>query len=155
MTKADDRIEPVRSQVEVELPQRDAFEFFTSHISRWWPLETHSVSQERAETAVFELAEGGEIFELAENSERIPWGTISVFDPPDRLVFTWHPGRDPESAQEVEVRFTPAGNGTRVSVEHRGWEALGEKAAETRDRYDEGWSYVLGECYRKGTTNLA
>lgn len=155
MTMTENRIEPVRSNVEVELSQRDAFELFTSHISRWWPLRTHSVSQDRAETVVFELTEGGEIFELAENSERIPWGTVSTFDPPERVVFTWHPGREAETAQEVEVRFVSTESGTRVELEHRGWEALGEKALEIRSQYGSGWAHVLGECYVKGSLNYS
>ncbi|MBW3670949.1 MAG: SRPBCC domain-containing protein [Acidobacteria bacterium] len=143
-------IEPVRSVVEVELEQKEAFEFFTSHLSRWWPLEAYSVSGKRTETAVFELAEGGEIFELAENSERITWGTVLLFEPPSRLIFSWHPGRDADTAQEVEVTFESTSSGTRVSLEHRGWEALGEDAQKIREPYVNGWAYVLGECYRKG-----
>lgn len=147
---AESELEPVRSEVEIELTQREAFEFFTSHLSRWWPLRTHSVSGERAETAVFELAEGGEIFELAENSEKITWGTVLLFEPPSRLIFSWHPGRDSETAQEVEVRFDSIDSGTRVSLEHRGWEALGDDAEQIRDQYVSGWDHVLGTCYREG-----
>lgn len=143
-------IEPVTSEVEVELPQREAFEFFTSHLSRWWPLETHSVSGKRTETAIFELGEGGEIFELAENSEKVLWGTVLEFQPPERVVFSWHPGRPPETAQEIEVRFEATPGGTRVSLEHRGWESFGEGAGKTRELYVGGWAYVLGECYSEG-----
>lgn len=143
-------IEPVRSSVEVDLPPNEAFEFFTSHLSRWWPLETHSVSRERAETAIFELSEGGEIFELAENSEKIIWGTVLIFEPPKRLMFSWHPGRPTETAQEVEVIFQKSGAGTLVSLEHRGWEALGDQAESIRKPYVSGWEYVLGQCFREG-----
>lgn len=144
------RIEPVRSEVEVALSQQQAFEFFTAHLSRWWPLETYSVAGARTETAVFELAQGGEIFELAENSEKHLWGTVKEFEPPRRVVFSWHPGRDADTAQEVEVTFEETATGTRVMLEHRGWEALGDAASKTRDQYVPGWAHVLGECYRKG-----
>ena len=144
-------IEPVRAEVEVGLSRQEAFEFFTAHLSRWWPLETHSVAGERTETAVFELAQGGEIFELAENSEKHLWGTVKVFEPPHRVVFSWHPGRDPQSAQEIEVTFDETPTGARVRLEHRGWEALGADAAKIRDRYVPGWAHVLGDCYGKGT----
>ena len=51
---------------------------------------------------------------------------------------------DPEAAAptEVEVRFTPDGDGTRVVLEHRHWERLGEGAAGA-GRYDGGWVMVL------------
>ncbi len=142
-------IEPVRSEVEVSLSPQQAFEFFTVHLSRWWPLESYSVSGKRCETAIFELAEGGEIFELAENSEKFVWGTVRIFEPPSRIVFSWHPGSPAEFAQEVEVLFRPSSAGTHVSLEHRGWKALGDRAESTRSQYVPGWAHVLGE-YRDG-----
>jgi uncharacterized protein YndB with AHSA1/START domain len=40
---------------------------------------------------------------------------------------------------EVEVAFTSTGDGgTRIDLEHRGWEALGPDAAK-RQGYDDGW----------------
>jgi hypothetical protein len=42
------------------------------------------------------------------------------------------------------VRFVPDGDGSRVELEHRGWERLGEAAAEAREGYDTGWDTVLG-----------
>jgi uncharacterized protein YndB with AHSA1/START domain len=50
---------------------------------------------------------------------------------------------DAEAATEVEVRFTPDGAGTRVELEHRGWERLGATAAESREGYNGGWNEVL------------
>jgi hypothetical protein len=38
------------------------------------------------------------------------------------------------------VRFAPEGEGTRVELEHRGWEKSG---AGERSSYDGGWEYVL------------
>jgi uncharacterized protein YndB with AHSA1/START domain len=57
---------------------------------------------------------------------------------------SWHPGRPLAVAQEVEVRFTPEGDGTRVDLEHRGWETLGVEAADARASYEGGWRTVLG-----------
>ncbi|HSR40950.1 MAG TPA: SRPBCC domain-containing protein, partial [Longimicrobiales bacterium] len=73
-----------------------------------------------------------------------PWGDVRVWDPPRRLVFGWHPGRDPSTAQEVDVTFEPEREGTRVRLEHRGWDLLGPEARETRQGYDSGWTRVLG-----------
>jgi hypothetical protein len=42
---------------------------------------------------------------------------------------------------EVEVRFAEDGTGTRVDLEHRGWE---KRTAEDRAAYDTGWDQVLG-----------
>jgi uncharacterized protein YndB with AHSA1/START domain len=43
----------------------------------------------------------------------------------------------------VEVTFTDEGRRTRVDLEHRGWENLGERAAEARQGYGQGWPAVL------------
>ena len=44
----------------------------------------------------------------------------------------------------IDVRFSEAGGGTRVDLEHSHWERLGPDGAETRDGYNEGWDLVLG-----------
>jgi hypothetical protein len=45
------------------------------------------------------------------------------------------------------VRFEVAGDGTAVSIEHRGWERLGAVAEERRERNRRGWGGVI-ERYR-------
>lgn len=41
------------------------------------------------------------------------------------------------------MRFVADGNRTRVDLEHRGWERLGERGVETRRGYDGGWDEVF------------
>jgi hypothetical protein len=41
------------------------------------------------------------------------------------------------------VRFVAEGDGTRVELEHRGWERYGDDAAETCSSYNSGWDVVL------------
>ena len=68
------------------------------------------------------------------------------WEPPHRLVLTWHPGRDADDSSEVEVRFAAAdGGGTRVELEHRGWERFGEDAVARRRAYvgPGAWGHVL------------
>ena len=67
----------------------------------------------------------------------------SPWEPPSRVGYTWHPGRGEETAQEVEVTFTPEGDGTRVDIRHWGWEKLGDRLDETIASYNEGWDMVL------------
>ena len=56
---------------------------------------------------------------------------------------TWHPGRDKETAQEIEVRFASEGAGTRVEIVHTGWERGGADVGEQMANYDRGWGTVL------------
>lgn len=141
-------IQPVRVEVTVTRSPRDAFRLFTEEIHTWWPLATHSVGQESTKTCAVEGRVGGRIFERLDDGSEESWGTLLAWEPPALLRFTWHPGRPPETAQEVTVRFQAAGpDRTRVELVHRGWEHYGEGAAAMRDQYLTGWAHVLGECY--------
>ena len=142
-------IAPVRKTLTVPLPPEKAFQLFTTGIATWWPLATHSVGQSKAATVIMEGCAGGRFYERASDGKTATWGEVRVWDPPRRLVYSWHPGRPADTAQEVEIRFTPSGSSTRVELEHRGWEALGDSAAATRDNYDTGWNRVFNDCYGK------
>ena len=137
------RIEPLRRAVDVRCPPAEAFRLFTDQIDAWWPLATHSVGQAKAAGCVFESRVGGRIYETHDDGSLHLWGTVTAWEPPARVVFSWHPGRDASTAQEVELSFTDTGVGTRVELEHRGWEILGDRAAGTREAYDSGWAGVL------------
>jgi uncharacterized protein YndB with AHSA1/START domain len=138
-------LEPLRKSVTVRRTPAEAFEIFTARLERWWPLARFSIFQEQAASCGFEPRVGGAVYEVSAAGERRTWGTLLAWEPPQRLVMTWHPGRDPDTAQEVELRFTAVAGGTRVDLEHRGWQSLGEQAAESREGYDHGWPAVLSE----------
>ena len=139
--------ESVRKSIVVPLSQTDAFRLYTEGIATWWPLKTHSLAKERAATVVLEARVGGRVYERTAEGEERDWGTVVVCESPTRLVHTWHLGRGEATAQEVEVRFAPEGEGTRVDLVHTGWERYGQGAAEAIASYETGWGYVLGECY--------
>lgn len=140
-------MEPLRKSVTVGKPVEQAFNLFTAGLARWWPLGRYSVSQERAITCVMEPRVDGSLYELRDDGERFLWGRVLVWDPPHRVVFSWHPGRDAETAQEVEIRFSAQGHSTRVDLEHRDWAKLGDRARETREGYERGWDVVLGQHF--------
>jgi len=137
----------ITKSVMVARSPEDAFRLFTEGIATWWPLRTHSVAREHAETAVVEGFVGGRIYERTVDGEEILWGTIVAWQPPERLVYTWHPGREADTRQDVEMRFTPGTDGTRVELAHRGWERLGDEAPAAIRDYETGWDFVLGACY--------
>jgi uncharacterized protein YndB with AHSA1/START domain len=137
----------LRKSVRVARPPEQAFRLYTDGISTWWPLATHSVAEGDADTVVFESGPGGRIYERAKDGTEHLWGTVTVWEPPERFVHTWHPGRPEATRQLVEMRFLPDGHGTRVEVVHTGWEELGDEAPRTYASYDTGWDYVLDERY--------
>lgn len=140
-------LEPVRKTVTVKKTPAEAFEIFTAKLASWWPLSQFSIYQAEAVTCAFEPRSGGDVYETSRSGERSVWGRILAWEPPDRFVMTWHPGRDADTAQEVEVRFAAVAGGTRVELTHRGWEKLGAEAAPTRESYDSGWETVFGERF--------
>jgi uncharacterized protein YndB with AHSA1/START domain len=104
----------------VEVAPAAAFEIFTAEVDAWWrrgPRFRRSDGPMR-----FEPGPGGALYEGATEL-----GRVLAWEPPARLVFTWR-GADfaPDESTEVEVRFDPDPRGTRVSVQHRGWDALAD-----------------------------
>lgn len=135
--------EPVRKSVEVAVPVEAAFRAFHERIADWWPLKTHSVFHEDAADVVFEPRAGGRIYEISSSGEENDWARITTWEPSSRFVCAWQPNTEPGPETEIEVRFTPNGAGTRVELEHRGWEVLGDRADAARGEYDAGWGKLL------------
>jgi len=138
-------LEPVRKELKVNLSAEAAFRLFTEGLNKWWPLATHSVGEENAEKCFFEGRVGGRIYEVMKDGKQADWGKVLVWEPYDKVSFTWHPGRISDTAQEVTVTFSESSGGTIVELVHTGWEALGEKAATARNGYVTGWDFVLGK----------
>jgi uncharacterized protein YndB with AHSA1/START domain len=137
------KIEPVRKELKVRLTKEAAFKLFTAEIGTWWPLPSHSVGGDDAQTCYFEGRAGGRIYEVMSDGREAEWGRVVTWEPYDRVVFTWYPGRTPVSAQEVTVTFSDFPGGTRVELVHVGWEIRGADAQTDRDGYDMGWDFVL------------
>jgi uncharacterized protein YndB with AHSA1/START domain len=127
----------VRRQVVVGAPIDRAFTVFTGRFGDFKPPEHNLLGAPVAET-VFEPRAGGHIVDRAADGSECRWARILVFDPPDRVVFSWDISpqwtiqADPARASEVEVRFyAESPTRTRVELEHRhidrhgpGWEAV-------------------------------
>jgi uncharacterized protein YndB with AHSA1/START domain len=136
-------IESVRKTVTVECTVEEAFRLFTRDALSWWPVESHSIHGAVSQV-VFEPHAGGEVYELSPTGERGHWATVVTWDPPGRLVLAWNVLAREGSETEVEIRFVPDGDRTRVELEHRGWERVAENAAGKRADYETGWDFVLG-----------
>jgi uncharacterized protein YndB with AHSA1/START domain len=149
MSKMQTVVDPVRKTVNVACGVEQAFRVFTVEIGTWWPTHSHSVGDGEITEVVFEQQAGGRIYERYAEGGEGDWGHVLEWDPPNRFVMSWYPAHPPAEGTELEVRFTPVGGGTRVELEHRGWEARGEQAAEARASYDNGWETVLGYYNRK------
>lgn len=134
---------PIKRSVSVSWDQETAFKRFTAGFADWWPSKTHSIGGEKLERIVFEQQAGGRIYEEHNDGRRFQWGQVVLWEPPMRVKFTWHPSRDPSTAQDVEIQFVREGNGTRLELTSSGWERWGKGAKRAHRGYDVGWGYVL------------
>jgi uncharacterized protein YndB with AHSA1/START domain len=149
-------VAPVRKSVTVDRPVAEAFRLFTDEMATWWPLRSHSVNEESTETVVFEPRAGGRVYERRRDGPISYWAEVTVWEPPRRFVLAWRPNPDAPAATELEITFTPEGGRTRVDLEHRGWERLGEIAELKRTEYEAGWEGLLNlYAGRSGDNGLA
>jgi len=134
---------PIVRSVSVPWDQAAAFERFTARFGEWWPSHTHSIGEKRIARVVFEMRIDGRIFEKHKDDRRFQWGQITSWDPPRSVGFTWHPSRDPSTAQDVTVEFLAQGAGTEVRLTSSGWERWGKGAKGAQRMYSAGWNYML------------
>ena len=115
--------QPIRRSVHVDCPIEDAFRFFTEHFAEWWPLASHSLAAEDAETCAIEPWVGGRLLERTRSGEEREWGTVTTWEPVTRIVFSWHPGARYSQNQTIDILFRADAAGTEVILTHYGWEA--------------------------------
>jgi uncharacterized protein YndB with AHSA1/START domain len=140
----------VTKSVTVRAPRTRAFAVFTEKFVTWWPASHHIGAAELAD-AIIEPEVGGRWYERGVDGSECDWGRVLAYDPPDRIVLSWHLqgdwtyDPDPEKASEVEVRFVEDEPGTtRVELAHRHI----ERHAVPEDVYSGvdapgGWSGIL------------
>lgn len=139
---------PVRKSIFVSASQEHAFEVFTSGIGRWWP-KSHKIGPADLDRPVIEPHQGGRWYELDVDGSECEIGKVALWEPPTRLILIWQLtpefAYDPDLVTEVEVRFTPEAGGTRVDLEHRDLERMGDKAEAMRETVSGpgGWPGLL------------
>jgi uncharacterized protein YndB with AHSA1/START domain len=128
----------IRKTLLVDFAPAEAFELFTTRASSWWPMTTHSYGGDKVKEVVFEPRVGGSVHEVTDEGTA-QWARVLEWEPPHRLVLEWLIGKC--SGTEVEVRFSPEGPGSRLELEHRGWDRI--EAPAEREGYAGGWDVVL------------
>jgi uncharacterized protein YndB with AHSA1/START domain len=134
---------PIARAVSVSWPAGEAFRRFTEDFGAWWPRYTHSIGGRRVTRVVLEPRVGGALYEEHSDGTRYAWGTVTAFEPPRRIAFTFHASYAERDAQQVEISFTPEASGTRVELVASGWEKIGDAARRSRGGYAVGWGAIL------------
>jgi uncharacterized protein YndB with AHSA1/START domain len=141
----------VQRSVTVKTNLERAFRLFTEEFDTWWP-RSHHIGKSPMTKAVIEGFVGGRCYCEQVDGTDCPWGHVTVWEPPHRLVFAWlitHEwAYEPDLAKssEVEVRFTAQADGTtRVDLEHRHFHRMGPGGATMKTAVESpnGWGDLL------------
>jgi hypothetical protein len=135
-------VPPLRREIIVDADPDLAFTVFTERIGEWWPVHAHSVHGAGATVSFVDQGLGSMIVESSPGAADAVWGTVTRWDPPTSVAFTWHPGTTAEAASLVSVAFEAADGKTLVRLEHTGWEIFADPVA-AREEYGHGWPAVL------------
>ena len=141
---------PVRKSIVVNASVYDAFDVFTAEIDSWWP-RTHHIGKSPMVRAIVEARAGGRCYTEQSDGSECDWGRVLAWEPPTRLVLAWQITHqwgyeaDVAKSSEVEVRFIPLGDATRVELEHRHFERHGDGGAAMRASVDSpnGWTTIM------------
>ena len=73
----------------------------------------------------FEPRAAGRLVEVRDGVEPVEVGRVLLWEPGRRAVLEWRAADwAPDERTEIEIRSEPTEDGTRLTIEHRGWGAL-------------------------------
>ncbi|MBI3675914.1 MAG: SRPBCC domain-containing protein [Proteobacteria bacterium] len=139
-------VAPVKKTLRVNAPQARAFEVFTARFDSWWP-KTHHIGKAEMKCGIMEPRVGGRWYEEGTDGSQCDWGKVLAWEPPSRLVVSWHLNSqfqyDENVESELEVRFiAESQSATRVELEHRITAADAEMIRTFVDAPN-GWTAIL------------
>lgn len=138
----------VKVQTFVAVAQARAFAVFTEEIDQWWRRgPAYRIGGRSPGVMHLEARLGGRVFETSGAGEVLhETGRITAWDPPGHLAFEWRGVNfAPGERTEVEIWFEAAGDGTRVTLVHRGFAAL---RADHPVRHDKPVAQFIGDLGR-------
>lgn len=135
------------------------FDAFVNDIAVWWrPNGLFAFTPRSPGVMAFE---DGRLVERLPSGKVFEVGVVSVWERGARLVFGWRQATfTPDMNTEVEIRFEPVGEETRVTVEHRGWDSVpaphvarhGFPNTVFLARHGEWWRALLGGLAGRATS---
>jgi uncharacterized protein YndB with AHSA1/START domain len=130
----------IRKSIKVNRSPEASFRVFCEEIGRWWPKGPSFCGKELADM-IIEGHIGGRFYERYADGTEYQIGEVTAYQPPSLLAFTWRaPSWDVRT--QVEVRFTAEAGGTRVELDHSGWDQ-DVKTRAAHKSYANGWDMIL------------
>jgi hypothetical protein len=137
------------NSVLLQLNTRQAFQLFTSRINDWWPADRRH-TKDPAST-IFLLG-SGRFFERAADGHEVDLGKVITWDEPLRILLDFYIATGPDHPTEVEIRFDPEGDATRITVIHRPKLESAHLWDQRSPRYAASWEAVLDALLRYSAT---
>jgi uncharacterized protein YndB with AHSA1/START domain len=145
--------------VRVAVSPAVAFDLFVRELDQWW---LHGPKYRHAGSApgsiCIEPSLGGRVFETWHDGamqREFELGRVTVWQPPERLAFSWRNATfAPLEQTEVDVSFAAVGNGTLVTVRHRGWQALRQDHPARHGMADEEFARSIGMWWGQQLSSL-
>jgi hypothetical protein len=119
--------ETARVTTFVDVSPEAAFEVFTEEVDIWWRRGPRFRGGGPQSELSFELDQGGRRLVERERPSGACFeiGRVQVWEPGRRLLMSYRLRNfGPDDTTELEVRFEPFKQGTRVVLEHRGFASL-------------------------------
>jgi hypothetical protein len=122
---------PILREFEVGCSLEHAFHTWTHRCDLWWPLKRHSISLANAASVTIEPQLGGLIFETTRGGERILWGAVNIWEPPDRFGYLWHLG-EADASEATQGHHHVYGAQPHPNACHDRAQGMGERGPEGR-----------------------
>lgn len=133
-----------------------AFRVFTEDIDSWWrrgPAFRGTMNRDGelrfesdGDRRLVEIDGEGVVYEI---------GRVLVWEPGRRLSFEWRNRNfEPGQVTEVEIWFESSPGGTRVTLEHRGWDSLPDGHPARHGLDSAGVARMMGKWWADVLTGL-
>jgi hypothetical protein len=143
MSQIDERPNVLRKSILVGCEVETAFQVWTEQMNIWWP-RGHSISGNPGTNVFLESRVGGRLYERTPDGVEFDWGHVAVWQPPSHFAYDWYLVGTLERPSRVDVYFvSEKQNQTKVNVEHRGPELLGDVWFQRVLGFNKAWEAVF------------
>ncbi|MDH4143801.1 MAG: SRPBCC domain-containing protein [Acidimicrobiia bacterium] len=143
----------------VSAPPEVAFDVFTDQIGQWWqPSALFPFTSNGPGRLRLDGGPSGRLVEVDAHGDDFEIGRVLHWEPPHHLALSWRQASFAADQQtEVHVRFEAVDGGTRVTVEHFGWDTIPREHAARHGfplgafqlRHAEWWQALLWSFARR------